>query len=82
VHRLIRLGHAWTTRQGKRLQILRARLAGSVGGEPGTIDGLLVTCGDGGAVELVEVKPEGKGAQPAKAWRNGAHLELGERLGA
>ena len=81
VHRLIRLGHAWTTRQGKRLQILRARLAGSVAGEPGTVDGLLVACGDGEAVELMEVKPEGKGAQPAKAGRNGAHLQPGERLG-
>src|SRR4051794_32748786 len=81
VHRLIRLGHAWTTRQGKRLQILRGRLAGSVAGDAGTVDGLLVACGDGGAVELLEVKPEGKGAQPAKAWRNGAHLQPGERLG-
>jgi methionyl-tRNA formyltransferase len=81
VHRVIRIGRAWTTFRGKRLQILKARLAGSVAGDPGTVDGLLVACGDGGAVELVEVKPEGKGAQPAGAWRNGAHLEPGERLG-
>ena len=48
---------------------------------PGEIDltSLVVGAGEG-ALELVEVQPEGKGPQPAAAWRNGARLEPGERF--
>ncbi len=46
--------------------------------DPSTLD---VGTGGGGALTLVEVRPEGKGAQPAAAWRNGARLQPGERLG-
>jgi methionyl-tRNA formyltransferase len=41
------------------------------GGEPGSIDGLVVTCGRG-SVRLLRVQPEGKAAMLAAAWRNGA----------
>ena len=79
VHGVIRLGRAWTTFREKRLKVLRARRAeGSL--EPGALDGVLVGTGDS-AVELIEVQPEGKGAQDAHAWRNGARPEPGERLG-
>jgi methionyl-tRNA formyltransferase len=79
VHGVIRLGRAWTTFRGKRLKVLRARRA-EAPLEPGTLDGVRVGAGDG-AVELVDVQPEGKGAQDAHAWRNGARPEPGERLG-
>jgi methionyl-tRNA formyltransferase len=79
VHGVIRLGRGWTTFRGKRLKVLRARRAeGTL--RPGLLDGLLVGTGDG-AVELIEVQPEGKGPQDAHAWRNGARPEPGERLG-
>ncbi|MBV9042656.1 MAG: methionyl-tRNA formyltransferase [Acidimicrobiia bacterium] len=79
VHRVVRVGDAWTTFRGKRLKVLRALLS-SNGLAPGAIDGLRVGAGDG-ALELVEVQPEGKAAMPASAWVNGAHPRSDERLG-
>lgn len=86
VHRVVRLGRAWTTFRGKRLRVLEARLAEAgtetgAGGEPGTLYGTGVVAGDGAVLELVTVQPEGKGPQAAGAWRNGARPEPGERLG-
>jgi len=81
LHRTVRLGRAWTSFRGKRLLVLRARLADAGPEPPGTLDGVVVGCGDGGGLELVEVRPEGRGAQPAAAWRNGARPARGERLG-
>jgi methionyl-tRNA formyltransferase len=80
VLRVIRLGDAWTTFRGKRLKVLRATLADN-GLDPGAVDGLRVGTGDG-AVELVQVQPEGKGAMAAADWRNGARPGPNERLGA
>jgi methionyl-tRNA formyltransferase len=86
LHRVVRLGQAWTTFRGRRLLVPRAALAAVEGrglapGEldPSTLD---VGTGGGGALTLVEVRPEGKGAQPAPAWRNGARLQTGDRLGS
>ncbi len=81
LHRVVRLGHAWTTFRGRRLRVLRARLASNGRLAPGALDAgaLLVGTGEG-ALELVEVQPEGKGAQPAGAWRNGARPRAGECL--
>jgi methionyl-tRNA formyltransferase len=79
LHRLVRLGRAWTTFRGKRLKVLAARLTATDAG-PGEVDGVAVGTGDGG-LELVLVQPEGKGPQDASAWRNGARPEAGERLG-
>ncbi len=83
LHRVVRLGSAWTTFRGKRLKVLRARVAATVEGlAPGAMDPerLVVGTGDG-ALELIEVQPEGKGAQRAADWRNGARPRPGERLG-
>jgi methionyl-tRNA formyltransferase len=86
LHRVVRLGDAWTTFRGRRLKVARARVAGETGGaslQPGEIDPATLRVGTGaGALELVEVQPEGRGPQPAAAWRNGARLEPGERLGS
>ena len=85
LHRVVRLGQAWTTFRGKRLLVPRATVAAVEGrglaeGEldPSTLD---VGTGGGGALTLVEVRPEGKGSQPAVVWRNGARLQPGDRLG-
>jgi len=80
VHRTVRLGRAWTTFRGGRLQVLAARPVAD-GPAPGTIDGLVLGCGAGTGLELVMVKPEGKGAQDARAWRNGARPVAGEPVG-
>lgn len=82
LHRVVRLGEAWTTFRGKRLKVLSARLAAAAGDlAPGEVDAHALHVGTGdGELELVEVQPEGKAAQPAAAWRNGARLQPGERL--
>jgi len=72
LHRVVRLGRAWTVAGGRRLLVLRAHPIGPVEpADPGTMDGVVVACGDGHGLELVEVQPEGKGPQPAAAWRRG-----------
>ena len=84
IERLVRIGRAWTTFRGKRLHVVRARVAGEAPAEPastGAVDGTRVSAGGGTALELVEVKPEGKGVQDARAWLNGARPRPGERLG-
>ena len=69
VDRVVRLGNAWTTHGGKRLKIWQARVVPGAG-RPGAVDGLVVSCGDG-ALELVEVQPEGKPRRRATDWANG-----------
>ena len=71
LHRVVRLGRAWTTLDGKRLLVLRASPVDEGPGPPGTLDGVVVSAGDGRGLRLEDVQPEGKGRQPAKAWRNG-----------
>jgi len=82
LYRVVRLGQAWTTFRGRRLKVRRARLAPDISAlGTGELAGVLVGTGDG-ALELVEVQPEGKAPQPASAWRHGARPQPGERLGA
>jgi methionyl-tRNA formyltransferase len=73
VHRLVRLGGAWTTHGGRRLKVWRTHV-------PPLGDGPVVPAADG-PVELVEVQPEGKARMDAAAWANGAHWTAGDRLG-
>jgi methionyl-tRNA formyltransferase len=81
LHRVIRLGQAWTTFRDRRLRVLRARLSAANDLAPGQLDAGTLRVGTGaGDLELVEVQPEGKGPQPAVSWRNGARLQPSERL--
>ncbi|MDQ3461736.1 MAG: methionyl-tRNA formyltransferase [Actinomycetota bacterium] len=82
LYRMVRVGGAWTTFRGRRLKVLQARLSEVEADQPtpGTIVGTTVAAGEG-ALELVEVQPEGKAAQPATAWRNGARPAPGDALG-
>jgi methionyl-tRNA formyltransferase len=80
--RLIRLGRAWTTFRDHRLQVLDAEVVDSDAvREPGVLDGAVIGCGDGRGLALRVVKPEGRQAQAATAWRNGARPAPHERLG-
>ncbi len=88
--RTISLGRTWTTLRSKRLLVHRAvaaepalvRAAGSPG--PGELavagEAVLVGTADG-ALQLLEVQPEGRARQDATAWRNGSRPQPGELLG-
>ncbi len=81
LHRVVRLGQAWTTFRDRRLRVLRSRLAPDGQLAAGELDPARLLVGTGaGALELVDVQPEGKGPQAATSWRNGARLLPGERF--
>ena len=81
IHRLVRVGGAWTTFRGRRLKLWRTRLVDDAPDLlPGQVEGLVVGTG-AGALELIEVQPEGKARQAATAWRNGAQPGPSDRLG-
>jgi len=86
LHRVVRLGGAWTTFRGRRLKVLAAHLSDGdepvpgPGPGPGELDGVVAGTGRG-ALTLVTVGPEGRAPQPAESWRHGARPAPGERLG-
>jgi len=93
LHRLVRVGRAWTTFRHKRLIVERARVVAVARGDDatdgssriaspasGTLLGDEVVCGDG-RLELLQVRPEGRSVQLFSAWRRGARPAEGERLG-
>ena len=80
---------AWTLRRGRRLKLLRARVAEAPAGaapetgRPGAVlpgAPLRVACG-AGAVDLIEVQPEGRGRQAAADHARGLPAAAGEALG-
>lgn len=84
--RVVRLDRAFTTWRGRRLRVLEAEVVDPPVGAaapvsvPGSLDGEVVVTGDG-ALRLVRVQPEGRGAMAAATWIRGARPEAGERLG-
>lgn len=90
LHDKIRAFHpapgCWSRSEGLRLKVWRTRhLTESVTGEPGTVSRtasgkVAIACADG-ALELVEVQPEGKKRLEAAAWFNGLHADGAVRLG-
>jgi len=83
LHRVVRVGQAWTTFRGSRLKVHRTRLvADSPVPPPGVVDPVTLVVGAGeGGLQLVEVQPEGRPVQSTGAWRNGARLGPEELLG-
>ncbi len=83
LHRVVRVGQAWTTFRGSRLKVHRTRLVGDPPvPPPGVVDPVTLVVGAGeGGLQLVEVQPEGRPVQSAGAWRNGARLGPEELLG-
>lgn len=84
LHRLVRVGGAWTQFRGKRLKIVGATTGADDvehTGAPGELIADGVQTGDG-VLHLTEVQPEGKAPMPVADWRNGAQPRPGERLGA
>ena len=96
VHRVVRLGAAWTTFRGRRLKVLAAArpgVDGSSGDGPGDAVPApgevalragtpVVGCGDGAVLALRRVQPEGKAPMEPTAWANGARPTAAERLGS
>lgn len=84
LHRIVRVGRAWTIFRGRRLLVLDARPVPGHGsgsaGPTGALDGTLVTTGDG-ALQLLKVQPEGRAPVDAADWLRGARPQPGEVLG-
>ena len=80
--RIVRVGGAWTTRQGRRLKVHAARPFPTEAGlgAPGELHGDRVTTGVG-TLQLIEVQPEGKARTAFRPWANGARTADGEPLG-
>ena len=89
--RVVAVGGAWTTLEGRRLKVLQARALDAdemVGAEgvsgrevrPGELVDKVVLCGEG-ALELSSVQPEGKGPMAADAFLRGARIGPDTRLG-
>ena len=76
---------ATTSFRGAGLKILSARVSGEAGLAPGSLavraKKLLVGCGEGTALELIEVQPEGRKRVSGDSFANGAHLLENELLG-
>ncbi len=71
---------AWTTLGGKRLKLLRSRLADGQGAAGEVLSGLTVACGDG-AIEILSAQIEGRGAQDAEPFLRGTPVPAGTLLG-
>jgi methionyl-tRNA formyltransferase len=82
LHRVIRLGRAWTTWRGRRLLVLSARVTDVPDGalSPGQLQGDVVVTGQGG-LRLVTVQPEGRSPMAAADWLRGARPRLNESVG-
>jgi methionyl-tRNA formyltransferase len=76
IDRVIRLGGAWTTADGRRLKVVSATIqSGDPIGATGQLVGAVVQTGDG-LLRLDRVRPEGKGVMAMKDWLNGAGRSL------
>ena len=73
---------AWTLHDGRRLKLLRAGVSAGEGAPGAVLPGepLRVACG-AGAVELLELQPEGRGRLAAAEWRRGTRIAAGDVLG-
>lgn len=86
LHRVVRVGGAWTTFRGRRLKVVEAGVvddASPQGGPPppGALrDGVVGTAA--GGLRLLVVQPEGRSPQPFDAFANGARPDPDEPLGA
>lgn len=88
--RRVRGFHPWpgtfTLWEGQPLKVLRARVEADGPGEPGRIvaadrDGIVVGCGHGSRLRLLEVQPESRRAMSAAAFAAGLRPAPGARFG-
>jgi methionyl-tRNA formyltransferase len=76
---------AWTIFNQEPFKISRALVSSHVSDKPGSIslvaDAVVVSCGAGSSIELLEVKPAGKREMSAIEWARGARLLEGDCFG-
>lgn len=79
--------NAYTYYQSRRLIVWSAAVEHTIyDGQPGSIvaahgDDLIVKCGEGTSLRLLDVQPEAKRRMSVKDFLNGAHLQIGDRFG-
>ena len=71
--------------QGTPIKVLAVRVEASGPGEPGAVvavdrDGIVVACGEGTRLRLIEVQPASRKPMPASAFAAGARLAPGTRF--
>lgn len=70
--------------RGKTIEIWRARAVAAAAGEPGSVHPaggrIVVSCGEGSALEILEVQMEGRNRMDAAAFQNGYRLLENELL--
>ncbi len=92
VHNRIRGLRPWPTAftflGGTRLAIHQARVSErrNAGAEPGTCvaagaEGITIACGDGGAVDVLQLQPEGRRSMAAREYLAGHGVLTGQRFG-
>lgn len=81
LHRVVRLGRAFTTFRGQRFKIHAAGVVEHPrGAEPGTLREGVIVCGQG-ALDPIEVQPAGSSRMSWEAYANGSRPRDGERFG-
>ena len=83
LHRVVRLGRAWTTFRGKRLGVLDARpnVDDAAPGRSGSLVGTSVVTGQG-TLSLLVVQPESRTPMSGEDWLRGVRPTKSERLGS
>lgn len=82
LHRVVRVGGAWTTFRGRRLKVVEAAVVDAGAPvAPGVLRDGVVGTAEGG-LRLLVVQPEGRAAQPFDAFANGARPRPDEALGS
>ena len=80
LHRIVRVGGAWTTFRDRRLKVVDARVDPvDLEGDPGVLVGDRVSTGSG-SLQLITVQPEGKSPIAAADWLRGTRVTAGDRL--
>lgn len=76
---------AYTFIDGRRLKVIKAFVAGSTNKAPATVIGndgeLIIACGEGTAVRITELQPEGSKQLSAEQYLRGNKIELGKIIG-
>ena len=73
LHRLVRVGRAWTTWSGRRLLVLRSQVT-DASGAPGSLHADVVATG-GGGLRLEVVQPEGRRPMAGADWVRGVRVD-------
>src|SRR5687767_2053346 len=79
--------NAYTSLNSRGLTVFRAEAVSSVpGAGPGEVigaqgDDLIVNCGEGTALRIIEVHPEARKRMTVRDFLNGTHVKVGDRFG-